>query len=76
MFIGCRAVAANGVDLVQNADNLPLHVLSDSELVALKDHLKQFSMSVEVGIRGLTDALMERYLDWQLTFNLRFQGGY
>jgi len=58
-----EAVAANGVDLVQIADNLPLHVLSDSELVALKDHLKQFSMSVEVGIRGLTDALMERYLD-------------
>ncbi|WP_320121771.1 TIM barrel protein [uncultured Sphaerochaeta sp.] len=57
-----EAAVANGVDLLQIADNLPLHALSDSELLAVKNHLKQLSLSVEIGIRGLTDTMMERYL--------------
>ena len=64
-----EAVASNGVDLLQIADNLPLHRVSDSELTALRAHLKRLSISVEIGIRGLTDALMERYLSLAAYFH-------
>lgn len=64
-----EAVAENGVNLLQIADNLPLHELSDSELAMLRNRLNQLSISVEVGIRGLTDELMERYLSLAAYFH-------
>ncbi len=51
------------VNLVQIADNLPLHNLSKRELEKLIKLAKELCIDIEVGTRGLTDKNIERYLN-------------
>lgn len=48
-----KAVELN-VSCIQYADNLPLHKLSDTELINLKKKADEADISIEVGTRGLT----------------------
>ncbi|MBP3961749.1 sugar phosphate isomerase/epimerase family protein [Paenibacillus lignilyticus] len=52
-----------GLDLVQIADNLPLHPLSSDELLQLKQIADEQNVSIEVGTRGTDPALLLTYLD-------------
>lgn len=52
-----------GIGLVQIADNLPLHKLSDDQLRALHERAKQLGIGIEVGTRGITPDHLLRYLD-------------
>lgn len=51
-----------GLRVVQIADNLPLHMLSDGERAALRSDADQLGMAVEVGTRGIRAENIERYL--------------
>jgi len=66
-FLESSALA--GATMVQIADNLPLHKLSDCQLVDLKMQAQELSLGIEVGIRGLLDSLLEKYLDLAQFFN-------
>jgi sugar phosphate isomerase/epimerase len=57
-----EAVAA-GLDLVQFADNLPLHGLADAEIDTLGRHAAGRGVALELGIQGFDPALVRRYLD-------------
>lgn len=57
-----RAVAL-GVGVVQVADNLPLHVLTEVQLLALHERALAAGVEIEVGTRGLAPPNMRRYLD-------------
>jgi len=48
-----------GIHLVQIADNLPLHELTDTELERLKKEAKELGIDIEVGTRGLIDGQIE-----------------
>ncbi len=52
-----------GFDLVQIADNLPLHRLSEDDLGQLKSLARRLSIDIEVGMRGLTGGNLEHYLE-------------
>jgi sugar phosphate isomerase/epimerase len=52
-----------GVGTVQIADNLPLHLLTQSELEELLELSKRLSIRIEVGTRGITFENVRRYLD-------------
>ena len=52
-----------GVDLVQYADNLPLHVLPEDELRQVRDAAREEGLTVEVGTRGIEPDLLLRYLE-------------
>jgi sugar phosphate isomerase/epimerase len=54
---------ALGVSRVQYGDNLPLHLLSSSELAKLSEEAQSRSITIEVGARGLTSPNMMRYLE-------------
>jgi sugar phosphate isomerase/epimerase len=56
-----KAVHAN-VALVQIADNLPLHELSDSELNELREAANRRGLTLEAGTRGLDAEHLERYI--------------
>ena len=60
-FIDCAA--EHGFKLVQIADNLPLHDLSEGELKRLKTLAQSLEIEVEVGTRGIANGNLERYLD-------------
>ena len=51
-----------GVKVVQIADNIPLHELSDESLDTLYTEVQRFGISVEVGTRGIAHEHQRRYL--------------
>jgi 3-oxoisoapionate decarboxylase len=57
-----RRAYALGVDAVQFSDNLPLHLLDDGALAALRDLGGELGLAIEVGARGLDRGLLERYV--------------
>ena len=54
--------AALGVGLVQVADNLPLHALSDGDLDRFADRASGMGIRVEVGTRGIAPDHLRTYL--------------
>ena len=52
-----------GAEVLQIADNLPLHALEATELAALAERAKGFGIALEVGTRGLDPENLLRYLD-------------
>jgi len=62
-----RKAAALGVRVVQIADNLPLHALSDQELTELERLASELEIRIEVGARGLGN--LSGYLDLALRFH-------
>ncbi len=51
-----------GVHLVQVADNLPLHELSDSDFDRFEDRMIRLGIRVEVGTRGIAPDHLRTYL--------------
>ncbi len=51
-----------GVNVVQIADNLPLHRLSSSELNELHNTAQKFQIELEIGTRGVEPAHLLNYL--------------
>ncbi|MEP7294286.1 MAG: TIM barrel protein, partial [Chloroflexota bacterium] len=54
---------ALGVRVVQFADNLPLHYLSDAEIERLRRETQALGLAVEVGTRGIAPEHLLRYLE-------------
>lgn len=52
-----------GVDLVQIADNMPLHTLPAQELQAFSAQAARRGIGVEVGTRGIASDHLRRYLE-------------
>ncbi len=52
-----------GVDLVQFADNLPLHALPEAELRQVRDAAREAGLTIEVGTRGVEPDHLLRYLE-------------
>lgn len=50
-------------DCVQIADNLPLHLLTERELTSLKEEADELGLDVEVGMRGLLETMVIKYLE-------------
>lgn len=62
--IGLLEKANNlGVNVVQIADNLPLHRLSSSELNDLRDAAQKFQIELETGTRGVEPDHLLKYLE-------------
>ena len=57
-----RRAAALGIRLVQIADNLPLHRLSEAELGELERTSERLGMRLELGTRGIEREHLRRYL--------------
>jgi sugar phosphate isomerase/epimerase len=55
--------AALGLNCLQIADNLPLHLLDNMQLSDLKDESEQLNIKIEVGTRGLTPENVTQYLE-------------
>lgn len=53
----------SGVHIVQFADNLPLHDLSNNELKRLLDYASERGIQIEAGSRGLTYENLIRYIE-------------
>lgn len=60
-----------GFSLVQLADNLPLHTLSDSEQQRLIEHTQTLNLTIEVGTRGIQREHLATYLEIAKKFNSR-----
>ena len=58
-----KFVHSKGINLVQIADNLPLHKYSSEELEKIRALAKQLNIGVEVGTRGLFKENMLRYIE-------------
>jgi sugar phosphate isomerase/epimerase len=56
-----RRAAARGIDLVQIADNLPLHALTPAELEELVGEATDLGVDLEVGTRGTEAELLRGY---------------
>ncbi|MDI4645142.1 sugar phosphate isomerase/epimerase family protein [Cohnella hashimotonis] len=52
----------HGIQLVQIADNLPLHLMSEGELLRLKMTAQSLNVELEIGTRGTDPAHLLRYL--------------
>lgn len=52
-----------GLRLVQIADNLPLHPLSEGQLLAIRNEAQHRRIALEVGTRGIQTAHLHRYID-------------
>ncbi len=52
-----------GLRLVQIADNLPLHTLTDEQLHALRDDAAERLITIEVGTRGIQTDHLRQYLE-------------
>lgn len=52
-----------GVGLVQICDNLPLHEMSDAELLQLKRASEELDISLQIGTRGVEPGYLSRYLE-------------
>jgi sugar phosphate isomerase/epimerase len=55
--------AALGVRVVQIADNVAVHQLSQSEMEELRTRSKALGIQVEIGTRGITPEHLRRYLE-------------
>ncbi len=62
-FTLVQRAADFGLSLVQIADNLPLHTLTQAELKRLRADAARLSVSVEVGTRGIGYDHLLRYLE-------------
>lgn len=51
-----------GLRLVQIADNLPLHSLSETQRAALRDEARARNIAVEVGTRGIQTEHLRQYM--------------
>lgn len=60
-----------GFPLVQLADNLPLHTLSEEKQKQLLEHVKNLNLTVEVGTRGIQGEHLKTYLQIAKTFGSR-----
>ena len=49
-------------DVVQIGDNIPLHLLRDTQLRSLKNEAEQLGLDIEVGMRGLLETMVLEYL--------------
>jgi sugar phosphate isomerase/epimerase len=58
-----------GVDVVQIADNLPLHRLAPAEIASLADRAVTCGLDVEVGTRGIAPDHLRAYLGLAVTFD-------
>ena len=61
--------ATMGLNCLQIADNLPLHLLNNDQLSDLKAESEQLNIKIEVGTRGLTLENVARYLEIASYFN-------
>lgn len=61
-FAFVRRADELGLRLVQIADNLPLHELSNAQLTNLLAETQKLEIAVEVGIRGIQPDNVRRYL--------------
>jgi sugar phosphate isomerase/epimerase len=52
-----------GLDIVQIADNLPVHELSSTELSKLRDHATESGVAIELGTVGFEPEHLLRYLN-------------
>lgn len=52
-----------GVEVLQIADNLPLHTLTEPELAHLAQAARRHGIALEVGTRGLDHEHLVRYID-------------
>ncbi|TFH23222.1 MAG: sugar phosphate isomerase/epimerase [Bacteroidia bacterium] len=52
-----------GVDCLQIADNLPLHLMDEKRLLALKQRAAEAGIDLEVGARCMTADMLLRYLE-------------
>ena len=59
----------HGFNLVQIADNLPLHRFKAEELMDIVTTAKKLGIEIEVGTRGLTIENVEQYLKISATLN-------
>lgn len=62
---------AYGLDAVQFADNMPLHLLSPQDLAALRDLSGELGLGIEVGTKGLDRDLLHDYVSFALFFDSR-----
>lgn len=62
---------ALGLQVVQFADNLPLHRLEATTLAALRDLAAELGIGIEVGTRGLDPSLLEAYIALAAFFQSR-----
>lgn len=60
--------AQHGFSLVQIADNLPLHVLSQPDLARLAAQLTALGLKLELGTRGLKPLHLQTYLELAQVF--------
>jgi 3-oxoisoapionate decarboxylase len=60
-----------GFSLVQLADNLPLHILNETEQQRLLEHVKDLNLTVEVGTRGIQREQLTTYLQLAKKFKSR-----
>lgn len=58
-----------GLRLVQIADNLPLHTLTETQRRALRDEAQKRGIAVEVGTRGIQTDHLRQYLEIAKVFN-------
>lgn len=58
-----RTASKLGVHLVQIADNLPLHKLTNSELCKLIDLANELNINIEIGTRGIANNNLLKYLE-------------
>ncbi len=64
-----------GVQIVQVADNLPLHRFSKTDLLKIKDYADDLGIKIEVGAKKLTVENLEKYIETAVFFEspiLRF----
>jgi len=58
-----RKAAELEVDCLQIADNLPLHRMDEQRLLTLKSSAMEAGIDLEVGARGMTRDMLQRYLE-------------
>lgn len=58
-----------GLRLVQIADNMPLHTLSDGERQAIRDEAQKHGIAIEVGTRGIQTDHLRQYVEIAQFFN-------
>ena len=55
--------AEQNLDVVQFGDNLPIDVLSLSEIEMLKEYSDKKNISIEIGTRGTDPSILNKYID-------------
>ncbi|MFO7698151.1 MAG: TIM barrel protein [Anaerolineae bacterium] len=66
-----RRAYAYGLDAVQYSDNMPLHLLTQEELTALRDLGSELGLDVEVGAKGMDRGYLHDYVSLALFFGSR-----